>query len=463
MMTEASEVSSTPSPKGSHVMVDLVGYSAHTDNDAEWILQVMRQAVANSSAREVHAHVECFDGKVSPLGFAAVVLIDESHITAHCYSEEGLLAIDSFTCGNCDPQSIIDEVLGELFEAIPALEIASRDEITRFNSASTALAEATPSGIRHFLEEHYRHFNAGQLHDCATSLSEFLENDGRLVISLAGAMSTAEIGRSLAPMIRAGNVAALCVTGANLEEDVFNLIAYDNYARIPDWRSLSAEDDADLHASGFNRVTDTAIPEDAAIRRIEGHLIAAWKAAEENGVSKFPHQFLYDILLSGALEESFEAATENSWLLAAAQANLPIFTPGWEDSTLGNIFAARLLDGTLSNPNIVESGVAAMLNLAEWYRLEARPTGLLQVGGGIAGDFPICVVPMLRQDLGEEVDMWSWFAQISDATTSYGGYSGAPPEEKISWGKLAVETPKFIIESDATIVLPLLFAAILDW
>ena len=99
-----------------------------------------------------------------------------------------------------------------------------------------------------------------------------------------------------------------------------------------------------------------------------------------------------------------------------------------------------------------------MQALADWYREDDSPTGILQVGGGIAGDFAISVVPMLRQDVGIDVPRWAWFAQISESRPSYVGYSGAPPNEKISWDKLDVSTPKFVIESDATIVLPILLS-----
>ena len=150
-------------------------------------------------------------------------------------------------------------------------------------------------------------------------------------------------------------------------------------------------------------------------------------------------------------------------MLAAAQANLPIFVPGWEDSTTGNIFAARLIDGTITNREVVRGGIEYMMALAEWYTETSResPIGFFQIGGGIAGDFPICVVPMLQQDLCRDTPVWAYFCQISDAVTSYGGYSGATANEKITWGKLAMETPKFMIESDATIVAPLIFAYIL--
>ena len=312
--------------------------------------------------------------------------------------------------------------------------------------------------IKDFIGYHYKHFNAGVLATCCESLRDFLKNDGRMMITLAGAMSTAEIGRSLAPAIRSQKIHAICCTGANLEEDLFNLVAKSSYEKIKDWRSWTAEDDKDLQKRGFNRVTDVAIPEQEAIRHIEKPLIKLWKDADAAGDRRFAHEYLYDLLLHGNLE--YDADPKNSWLLAAADANLPIFVPGWEDSTLGNILTARVIDCTISSPDIVLGGLHAMQALSDWYREDNSPTGLLQVGGGIAGDFAICVVPMLRQDVAIDVDLWSWFAQISESSPSYGGYSGAPPNEKISWEKLDVDTPKFVIESDATIVLPLILASL---
>ena len=314
--------------------------------------------------------------------------------------------------------------------------------------------------VRDFIQRNYRHFNAGALSDCIESIRIFLDNDGRLMITLAGAMSTAEIGKTLAPAIRSQKVHAICCTGANLEEDLFNLIARSDYERIPNWRDFSASDDLDLHERGLNRVTDVAIPEQEAIRYVEKQMLELWKDAEAAGDRRFPHEYIYDLLLHGDLD--FDGDPNESWLMAAADANLPIFTPGWEDSTLGNILVARVIDLTLSSQDIVLSGLHAMQALADWYREDDSPTGLLQVGGGIAGDFPICVVPMLRQDVGIDVNLWSWFAQISESRPSYGGDSGAPPNEKISWGKLSLETPTFVIESDASIVLPLILEAIME-
>ena len=266
--------------------------------------------------------------------------------------------------------------------------------------------------VRNFVNEHYRHFNAGELASAAVSLTDFLDNGGKVFLTLAGAMSTAELGRSLAPMIRAGHIAGISCTGANLEEDVFNLVAHDSYVRIDNWRDLSAEDDAALLKNKLNRVTDTCIPEEEAFRKIDHHIMSSWQQADAAGASKLPHEFFYELLNSGVMEDEYEAQPENSWLLAAAENDLPLFVPGWEDSTLGNIFAARCVEGKVK-PSTIKSGIEYMIHLTKWYENMQSPLAFVQIGGGIAGDFPICVVPLLHQDLERKVPLWSWFCQIS--------------------------------------------------
>jgi deoxyhypusine synthase len=285
-----------------------------------------------------------------------------------------------------------------------------------------------------------------------------------MLVTLAGAMSTAELGLSLAEMIRRGKVHAICCTGANLEEDVFNLVAHEHYVRIPHYRYLTAEQEEQLLDRHLNRVTDTCIPEFEAIRRIEGAVLEEWQRADKGHQQFFPHEFMYKILRSGVLKQHYQIDPKDSWLLAAAEKNLPMFVPGWEDSTLGNIFAAHCMAGDVKNVHTVRTGIEYMMILADWYREKSTRAsiGFFQIGGGIAGDFPICVVPMLQQDLQlADTPRWGYFCQISDSTTSYGSYSGAVPNEKITWGKLSAATPMFIIESDATIVAPLLFAHVL--
>ena len=319
--------------------------------------------------------------------------------------------------------------------------------------------------ITDFIEKYFLHFNAAALVDAADGYISHLDQGGKMMVTLAGAMSTAEMGKVLAEMIRQDKIAIISCTGANLEEDIMNLVAHSHYKRVPNYRDLTPKEEWDLLEKGLNRVTDTCIPEEEAFRRLQDKIFKQWKQAEDNGERYFPHEFMYKMLLSGDLEEFYEIDPKDSWMLAAAEKNLPLVVPGWEDSTMGNIFTSYCIKNELKT-STMKSGIEYMMFLTDWYRNNSggKGVGFFQIGGGIAGDFPICVVPMMYQDLEwEEVPFWSYFCQISDSTTSYGSYSGAVPNEKITWGKLDIDTPKFIIESDATIVAPLVFAKVLGW
>jgi len=322
------------------------------------------------------------------------------------------------------------------------------------------------SPIRSFMKHQYRHFNAAVVIDASEAYIKHLASGGKMFVTLAGAMSTAELGISLAEMIRQDKVHGICCTGANLEEDLYNLVAHDHYERVPHYRHLSPQQEVELLERHLNRVTDTCIPEEEAMRRLERVVMAEWQAADQAGERYFPHEFLFKILRAGKLKEFHQIDPKHSWMVAAAEKNLPLFVPGWEDSTLGNMFAAQVIGGKVKKATTMKNGIEYMMELARWYTETAPKTsiGFFQIGGGIAGDFPICVVPMLHQDLKREgVPLWGYFCQISDSTTSYGSYSGAVPNEKITWGKLSVDTPRFVIESDATIVAPLIFAYVLGW
>lgn len=318
--------------------------------------------------------------------------------------------------------------------------------------------------ISEFIEKYFLHFNSATLVDAAKGYVAHLKDGGKMMITMGGAMSTAELGKILAEMIRQDKVSIISCTGANLEEDIMNLVAHSHYKRIPEYRDLTPQQEWELLENHLNRVTDTCIPEEEAFRRIQQHIEKIWKDADDKGERYFPHEYMYQMLRSEVLEQYYEIDPKDSWMLAAAEKNLPIVVPGWEDSTMGNIFAANVIKGNLK-ASTMKSGIEYMIYLTEWYRnnSEGKGVGFFQIAGGISGDFPICVVPMMYQDLEwEDVPFWSYFCQISDSTTSYGSYSGAVPNEKITWGKLDIDTPKFIIESDATIVAPLVFAYILE-
>lgn len=319
--------------------------------------------------------------------------------------------------------------------------------------------------ISNFITHHYRHFNSAALVDAAKAYEEQLKDGGKMMLAMAGAMSTAELGLSLAEMIRQDKIQIVCCSANNLEEDIMNLVAHSHYKRVPYYRDLTPQQEQELLDNHMNRVTDTCIPEEEAFRRLEKHLVDVWRDATDKGERYLPYEFMYKLLRSKVLEQYYEIDPKDSWVLAACEKNIPIIVPAWEDSTTGNIFTAHCIKGEFQ-PSLVKGGIETMIFLTEWYRANSggKGVGFFQIGGGTAGDFPICVVPMMAQDLEwKDVPLWKYFCQISDSTTSYGSYSGAVPNEKITWGKLAPETPKFIVESDATIVAPLIFAYVLGW
>jgi len=331
------------------------------------------------------------------------------------------------------------------------------------------MSQIGTGSLRGFMERHYTNFNARETLAAAKAYEAHLGAGGKMMVTLAGAMSTAGIGRTLARMIQQDKVHAITCTGANLEEDIFLLLAGNEYEWCPDWRALSADDEQALLDRGMNRVTDTCIPE-TVMRHFEGRLLDLWSQAQRDGTRKFPFEYFWDVFDQPDFADHFQMPAEDSWMLAAKQKRLPIFTPGWEDSTIGNVFTAGAIRGEFGH-HVVKLGTESMAMLIDWYKTTTDPikddrsvpsVGFFQVGGGIAGDFPICAVPLMLQDLKwQDTPFWGYFCQISDAVTSYGGYSGAVPNEKITWGKLEPDTPKFMIQSDASIVAPLIFGYLL--
>ncbi|MBI5068238.1 MAG: deoxyhypusine synthase family protein [Deltaproteobacteria bacterium] len=325
------------------------------------------------------------------------------------------------------------------------------------------MAKPTPSlPVLELVLRNYKNFNARATRDALVAYWRHVEGGGRMFWAVAGAMSSAQLGITMAPAIRAGLIHGLSVTGANLEESLFRLVAHDHYKDFPDYRYFRKSDDTRILEERMRRVTDTSIPEDEAFRAVEKFIVPMWTRATKRKERRFWHEYFYE-LIQALPRELHQGKAAECWLLAAARKNLPIVVPGHEDSTFGNIFASHVKTGECS-ALIVKSGIEYMAELYDQYRKLSRGPGVgfFQIGGGIAGDFPICVVPSIKYDLQQPVKPWAYFCQISDSTTSYGSYSGATPNEKITWDKLTEATPMFVVESDATIVVPLVLSALLE-
>jgi len=321
----------------------------------------------------------------------------------------------------------------------------------------------TPSlPVLEFVLDNYKNFNARATRDALISYWRHIERGGKMFWAVAGAMSSAQLGITLAPAIRSGLIHGLSVTGANLEESLFRLVAHHAYKDFPEYRYFRKQDDTKILEDRMRRVTDTSIPEDEAFRAVEKIIVPMWEKATRNKERRFWHEYFYEVI-QAIPAKLHEGNPDECWLLAAAKARLPIVVPGHEDSTFGNIFTSYVKTGEC-DASIAKSGIEYMAAFYDQYEelSKGKGVGFFQIGGGIAGDFPICVVPSIKYDLRKPVKPWAYFCQISDSTTSYGSYSGATPNEKITWDKLTEDTPMFVIESDATIVVPLMLRALLE-
>jgi deoxyhypusine synthase len=192
-----------------------------------------------------------------------------------------------------------------------------------------------------FLLTHYKNFNARSTRDATLAYWRHIRSGGRMFWAMAGAMSSAQLGITLAPAIRAGLVHGLSVTGANLEESLFRLVAHDHYKDFPEYRYFTKADDTRILNDRMRRVTDTSIPEDEAFRAVEKYLVPMWKNASAKGERRFWHEYFYE-LVTKLDKKLMQGDPQQCWLLAAAKANLPIVVPGYEDSTFGNIFASHV-------------------------------------------------------------------------------------------------------------------------
>ena len=290
--------------------------------------------------------------------------------------------------------------------------------------------------ISQFITHNYRHFNAAALVDAAKGYEAHIDKGGKMMITLGGAMSTAELGISLAEMIRRDKVQIITCTGANLEEDIMNLVAHSHYKRVPNYRDFTPQDEWNLLQSHMNRVTDTCIPEEEAFRRLQQHIFKIWKDADSKGERYLPYEFMYKLLRSGGTGAVLRDRPEEQLDVGRLRKEHSDYRTGMGGQHDGQYLYLLLHQGRAEafhrqgrhrNDDLPDRMVPGQ------QRRSRR--GLFQIGGGISGDFPICVVPMMYQDLEwEETPCWAYFCQISDSTTSYGSYSGAVPNEKITWG-----------------------------
>lgn len=358
----------------------------------------------------------------------------------------------------------------QLSPGLKKLIVVDERQLAKGTLSSDIKSSRTP--VSAFAQRTLNHCNGGSTMQAALWLKNHLDNGGKLVVTLAGALSSFQVGVMLAELIRQGKVHLVSATGANHEESYYRYVAHSHYANIPRYTELTPTQEAELRDAGLRRITDTFLPEDESVRLMEPHLLKMWQAAEAKGESYFPHEYFRRLFSEKLIVADPEANPDDCWAYAAHQKDIPIVIPGFEDSTMGNIFSSYTYSGphkkqgdiTLS-AKVMKSGLEYFHLLYDWYMEEAKdsPIAFLQLGGGISADFPICVVPSLKHDLRlAKIRDWAGFIEIGSSPMSYGSYSGAGGKEKITWDKLSTESYYQIIQSDVTVAFPWIAAVLLD-
>lgn len=326
--------------------------------------------------------------------------------------------------------------------------------------------------ISAYAQRTLNHLNGGAALQAALWLKNHLKNGGKLVVTLAGALSSFQVGVMLAELIRKNKVHLVSATGANHEESFYRYVAHSHYAYIPRYTELTPEQEAELRDAGLRRITDTFLPEDESVRIMEPHLLKMWREAEKKGKKYFPHEYFRRLFAERLIKPDPKSNPQDCWTYAAYQKNIPVVVPGFEDSTMGNIFSAYTYNGPYKkkadmvlNGGVMKTGFDYFHLMYNWYMKESKTAAIafLQLGGGIAADFPICVVPSLKHDLRlhDKVHNWAGFIEIGSSPMSYGSYSGAGGKEKITWDKLSTQSYYQIIQSDVTVVFPWIAAVLL--
>ncbi|EKD45481.1 MAG: hypothetical protein ACD_69C00271G0002 [uncultured bacterium] len=362
--------------------------------------------------------------------------------------------------------------LKKLSPSLRKLIDISSETIPAVRPSLPAAIQSSTTPVSEFAKRTLQHCNGGSTLQAALWLKNHIAKGGKVVVTISGALSSFEVGVMLAELIRQDKVHLVSATGANHEESYYRYVAHSHYANIPRYTELTPEQEAELRDAGLRRITDTFLPEDESVRIMEPHLLKMWQQAQAKGERYFPHEYFRRLFAEDLIQPDKQAKGEDCWAYAAYEKNIPIVIPGFEDSTMGNIFSSYTYAGphrknkkVLLDPNIMKGGVEYFTYLYDWYMKTAakHPIAFLQLGGGIAADFPICVVPSLKHDLQlhNKVRDWAGFIEIGSSPMSYGSYSGAGGKEKITWDKLSTKSYYQIIQSDVTVVFPWMAAILL--
>ena len=317
--------------------------------------------------------------------------------------------------------------------------------------------------VADLVDETFLAYNAARLREaCQLFARKMLEPDVTVGLSITGALTPAGLGIStLVPLMRAGFVDWIITTGANLYHDTHFGIGLSLH------QGSTAISDVVLREEEVVRIYDiffdysVLLDTDAFFRRlIEGEEFQRPMSTAE----------FHNLCGKYVLERGRKLGIENkSFLAAAYEYGVPLYTSSPGDSSIGMNVAAKALQGNklAFDPSADVNETASIVLAAKRGAIHGRgdkgkkhggKSAVFILGGGSPKNFMLQTEPQIQEVLGIDERGHDYFLQITDARPDTGGLSGATPGEAVSWGKVDPERlPDAVVcYVDSTIALPLI-------
>jgi len=301
-------------------------------------------------------------------------------------------------------------------------------------------------------------FTGRQLGEAVDALEAMArDKDCFVVMTLAGAMTVAKQGLIVCDLIDRGLVNAVVSTGALMAHGLVEATGQKHYRYDP------RMNDKELYEAGYNRVYDTLEPEQNLdhVELVMEEVLGKWD----------PQQTMCSWRLNRAIGEHLKRHAKGRGILKSAfEKNVPVFVPAFTDSELG-------LDVALNNRMRAREGKPQLrfdpfldLNHFAETLLQQKRLGIFTIGGGVPRNWaqqfgPYCELRVRRA--GEDVPLkrYHYGVRVCPEPVYWGGLSGSPYSEAISWGKFVPpdEGGRFgEVFLDATVGLPIMCAALFE-
>lgn len=269
---------------------------------------------------------------------------------------------------------------------------------------------------------------AGELSRAVELYSQMIMEGAVVFLGLAGPLVPGGLRKVITDIIRSGMANVVVSSGANIVHDMIEAFGGTHYSG-----SFNA-DDVELRDKGIGRVGNIYVPKEDFIV-FEKRCREIFKGIPEKLRVNLSVRELLSIIGASIKDKG-------SFLKAARDFDVPVFSPGITDSMLGlQLFFYS------QEEKVVLNVLKDMKELADIV-FKADKAGALMIGGGVPKHY-ILGVNTLRDGIDYGI-------QITTDRGDGGSLSGAKLEEAISWGKAGKKARLVSLVGDATILLPLL-------